>query len=131
MTRLLADLVLVMHVLFVGFVVVGLLLIVLGGFRGWNWVRNVWFRIAHLAGIGVVVLQAWLGVVCPLTTLEMWLRRQSGGPYYQGGFIEFWLKQLLYYDAPAWVFVAAYTLFGLLVAVSWARFPPSFKPSRV
>ena len=131
MTRLLADLVLVMHVLFVGFVVVGLLLIVLGGFRGWNWVRNAWFRIAHLAGIGVVVLQAWLGVVCPLTTLEMWLRRQSGGAHYQGSFIEFWLKQLLYYDAPAWVFAAAYTLFGLLVAVSWARFPPSFKSNRV
>ncbi len=124
--QLLADVVLVVHVLFVVFVIFGLLLTVLGGLLGWTWIRNAWFRITHLVGIGVVVVQAWAGVICPLTTFEMWLRRQSGEAHYVSSFIEYWLKQLLYYDAPMWVFGAAYTLFGLLVAVTWARFPPSF-----
>ena len=33
--------------------------------------RHLWFRLAHLTAIAVVVLQAWFGVICPLTTLEM------------------------------------------------------------
>ena len=74
----LADIVLVTHVLFVAFVVVGLLLTVCGGHLGWAWIRNIWFRGAHLAAIGFVVLQTWLGMVCPLTTLEMRLRVQTG-----------------------------------------------------
>ena len=52
-----ADAILVMHVLFVAFVVIGLLLIHLGKTRGWFWVRNPWFRLAHVAAIGVVTLQ--------------------------------------------------------------------------
>ena len=114
-----ADLVLLTHVLFVGFVVLGLLLIVLGGALGWGWVRYRRFRWLHLGAIGVVVLQAWLGVICPLTHLEMYLREQAGDVRYSGSFIAHWLDQLLYIDAPEWVFVLVYTVFGLLVAGSW------------
>ena len=63
-----ADVLLLGHVLFVGFVVLGLALVLLGNPLGWNWVRNPWFRFAHLAAIGVVVLQSWIGLICPLTT---------------------------------------------------------------
>ena len=49
-------------------------IIQLGGALGWGWVRLRWFRITHLCAIGVVVIQSWLGVMCPLTTLEMALR---------------------------------------------------------
>jgi hypothetical protein len=114
-----ADLVLLTHVLFVGFVVLGLVLIVLGGVLGWGWVRYRRFRWLHLGAIGVVVLQAWLGVICPLTHLEMYLRERAGEVSYSGGFIAHWLDQLLYIDAPEWVFVLVYTVFGLLVAGSW------------
>ena len=122
--RLLADLVLMMHVAFVAFVILGLVLIVWGGFRGWAWIRNPWFRSAHLAGIGVVVAQAWFGVICPLTTLEMSLRAQAGDVTYEGTFISHWLQQLLYYQAPPWVFVVCYTLFSGLVAGTWFGFRP-------
>jgi hypothetical protein len=54
----------------------------------------------------------------------MWLRGQAGGVQYEGGFIQYWLGRFLYYDAPAWVFVVIYTAFGLLVIITWARFPP-------
>ena len=77
-----------------------------------------------LAAIAVVVAQAWLGIVCPLTTLENALRVKAGGTGYETSFIEHWITRLLYYDAPAWVFTAAYTLFGLTVVAAWWRFPP-------
>lgn len=114
-----ADVVLLLHVLFVAFVVFGLLLILLGGALSWSWVRNRRLRIAHLVGIGIVVLQSWLGVVCPLTTLEMLLRERAGQATYAGGFIAHWLEAVLYFSAPPWVFVMAYTVFGVLVAASW------------
>lgn len=119
-----ADLVLIVHFAFILFVVAGLLLILIGGFRGWNWIRNPWLRILHLAGIGFVVAEAWLGVVCPLTTLEMRLREKAGDVTYEGTFIAHWLQKLLYYDAPPWVFIVCYTAFGLAVAASWLKYPP-------
>ena len=97
--QMLADAVLAVHFAFVGFVVLGLALIVLGGVRRWSWVRNPVFRLAHLSAIAIVVAQAWLGVVCPLTTLEMALRRRAGAATYTGSFIAHWLGQLLYYEA--------------------------------
>ena len=129
--RLAADLLLLLHVTFVVFVVAGLVLILLGAWRGWAWIRNPWFRLAHLLAIGVVVLQAWLGRICPLTTWEMALRAKAGDETYAGAFITHWLQALLYYEAPMWVFALAYTLFGALVVVSWIRIPPrSFRSAR-
>ena len=124
--QFLADFVLSLHVSFVAFVVIGLLLIIVGGVRRWSWIRNSWFRVIHLVGIGVVVAQAWLGIICPLTTLEMWLRQHSGQTHYDGSFIQYWLQRLLYYDVPMWTFAITYTVFGLLVALAWLRFPPKF-----
>ena len=97
-----ADLLLALHVLFVAFVIFGLVLILLGRLRNWSWVRNPYFRIAHLVAIGVVVIQSWIGVICPLTTWEMALRERAGDAVYTGSFIANWLEQLLYYRAPAW-----------------------------
>lgn len=120
----LADAVLLLHILFVVFVVAALALIILGGYRQWRWVRNWWFRVVHLGGIAIVVAQSWAGLLCPLTTLEMWLRGQAGGVQYEGSFIQYWLERVLYYEAPEWVFVVVYTAFGLLVILTWLRFPP-------
>lgn len=114
-----ADSLLFVHVAFVAFVVFGLILILVGKLLSWAWVRNPWFRYTHIACIGVVVLQSWLGVVCPLTTWEMALRDKAGDAIYTGAFIAHWLESILYYQAPEWVFVVSYTLFGMLVAASW------------
>ena len=124
-----ADAVLLLHVLFVAFVVVGLLLIVLGGVLSWRWVRNRTFRVLHLAAIGVVVAQAWVGMICPLTTIEMWLRSRAGDAVYQGSFISHWLESILYYQAPAWVFAVGYTAFGVAVAASWFLVRPRSRSS--
>src|SRR6476659_5974774 len=118
-SQLFAGVVLVLHVALAAFIVVGLVLAVAGNLMGWPWVNNRWFRSAHLAAISVVVAEAWFGVVCPLTTLEMWLRAKAGANTYGGSFIEHWLSRLLYYDAPPWLFVLAYTGFGCLVLATW------------
>lgn len=114
-----ADLVLLLHGVVAIFLVGGLVLIVAGGLRRWRWVRNPWFRAAHLALMVLVAAQAWCGRLCPLTTIEMNLRERAGDAVYAGSFVAHWLQRLLYYSAPAWVFTLAYTLFVAAVAAAW------------
>jgi len=115
----LADAILVIHFAFVVFVVFGFMLIVLGLLARWSWVHNRKFRITHLGAILVVVLQAWLGQLCPLTTWENELRRLAGQSGYEESFVEHWLHEVLFYRAEPWIFTAAYTCFGVLVVLVW------------
>ena len=126
---LFANLVLVLHVCVAIFVIAGLALILVGNLARWQWVNQFWFRMAHLVAIAVIVAEAWFGIACPLTLLEMWLRSEAGGLTYAGGFIEHWLSSLLYYQAPPWVFMLAYSCFGFLVVASWWYFPPKLRRS--
>jgi hypothetical protein len=119
-----ANTVLVLHVAFVLFIIFGLVLTLIGGALQWRWVRNIWFRGLHLAGIAYVAMEAWLAIVCPLTTLEMWLRERAGQFVYEGDFVAYWLRKLLFFEAEPWVFIAAYSSFGLLVALSWVLVRP-------
>lgn len=119
-----ADGLLILHVTVVLFIVAGLALIIVGGLRGWSWVHNRWFRIAHLVAIGVVIAQAWAGLLCPLTVWEQALRQRAGAATYPGSFIAHWLETLLYYQAPMWVFALIYSAFGALVVIAWYRVRP-------
>jgi hypothetical protein len=114
-----ADVILLLHVLFVAFVVIGLLLILVGKVRVWSWIRNPWFRLIHLVAISAVMVQSWLGLICPLTTIEMALRSRAGDTVYSGSFISHWLESILYYQVPPWVFVVCYMTFGAAVVASW------------
>ena len=117
--RLLADAILVIHFAFVVFVVLGFVLILVGLVAKWDWIHRRVFRIAHLAAIGIVVLQAWLGQICPLTIWENALRRRAGQTSYDETFIQHWLHELLFYEAEPWVFTTIYTVFGALVVVTY------------
>lgn len=117
--RFAADALLLLHASFVLFVVAGLAVTIAGAYLRWQWVRSPWFRFAHLAAIGYVVVQAWLGRICPLTVWEMALRERAGDAVYRGAFMAHWLEELLYYQAPAWVFALVYTTFGALVLATW------------
>ena len=122
--QLLADAVLSLHVALVLFVVGGLLSVVIGNVLKWPWVNALWFRLTHLATIAFVAAEAWLGIVCPLTTLEMWLRSKANAVTYQGSLIEHWLQALLFWHASPWVFTMAYSTFALAVAAVWWLYPP-------
>ena len=120
----LADIVLVLHLAFVAFVVIGQVLILIGWAAGWHWTRNWLFRVVHLSAISFVVLEAWCGVTCPLTVLEDWLLRGAGGAGYNTSFIGHWMQRLLYYSAPSWVFGIAYSVFAAIVALTFIIHPP-------
>lgn len=122
--RHLADAVLVLHVAVVLFNVGALMLVLIGAHRGWLWVRNMTFRLLHLAAISYVVITTWLGIDCGLTVLEQWLRMRAGQATYNDDFIVHWLSRALFFEAPPWVFIAIYTAFGLLVLWSWISVPP-------
>ena len=118
---LLADIIVVLHLLYVGFVIFGFLAVPAGWARGWGWVRNLPFRLAHFAAIAFVGLEGVIGMVCPLTEWEARLRRMAGEDFGGGAFIARWAARLIYYDLPAWLFAAAYLAMTLLAAwLLWA-----------
>lgn len=84
--RLLADLAVLAHILFVLFVV-------FGGLAVLRWPRLAWLRLPAAAWGAVVEFKGW---VCPLTYMENLLRRLGGGGYYGGSFIGHYLESILY-----------------------------------
>jgi len=121
----LADLVLVLHATFVAFVVFGLVLIWIGRFRHWDFVRNFWFRVAHVAAIAIVAAESLVGLVCPLTTWEDRLRLLAGGEQrYEGSFIQHWLHRVMFFDVNERVFAMIYLAFFLAVALNFWIVPP-------
>ncbi|MDH4101105.1 MAG: DUF2784 domain-containing protein [Nitrospirota bacterium] len=122
--NILADLTVALHALFVLFVVGGQALILTGWLRKWHWVRSLTFRLLHCAAILFVVISTWLGMICPLTTLENYLRRLAGTGAYEMSFIGYWLNRLLFYRAPDWAFILIYTVFGGLVVITYIVYPP-------
>ncbi|RKE37026.1 uncharacterized protein DUF2784 [Paraburkholderia sp. BL23I1N1] len=121
----LANTVLVVHALLAVFIVYGLLAIWVGAALGWKWIRHRGFRLTHLFLIVIVSALSLLGIACPLTTLEDWLRTgslETNG--FAQGFIQRWVSRLLYYDFPVWVFTLLYVAFGLVVVLTWRLVPP-------
>ncbi len=84
--RLLADAVLLFHLAFI-------LWVVLGGLLVLRWPRAAWFHIPLAAWGAWVEFSGW---ICPLTPLELHLRALGGQAGYEGGFIEHYLFPLLY-----------------------------------
>lgn len=84
--RVLADAVLIVHLCFVVFVV-------LGGLAVLRWPRVAWLHVpVVLWGIYI----EFSGRICPLTPLENSLRERGGEPGYSGGFIEHYITALIY-----------------------------------
>jgi len=111
----LADLILVVHFGFVLFVVGGLALVWIGALAGWRWVRNFWFRVAHLAAIVFVAGESLAGIWCPLTVWEAALR----GGQAEKSFVAYWIHRVMFFDLPEGFFTVAYILFALAVAATW------------
>ena len=121
---MMADVLLVVHFLIAAFIVLGLAAVWLGAALGWRWVRNPWFRYLHLGAIAFVAAEAVLGIACPLTVWEDLLR---GGRSMDGGaesFVARWLRALLFYQAPEWVFTAAYLAWATATLVTLRLVPP-------
>lgn len=86
--RLLADAVLVLHLGFILFVVLGGLLVL-------RRPRLAWLHVPVFLWGAAIEFGGW---ICPLTPLEQWLRQQDGEGAYTGGFVEHYLTALIYPD---------------------------------
>ena len=84
--RILADAVLVLHLAFIAFVV-------LGGFLVLRWPRLAW---AHAPAVAWGIVITAIGGICPLTPLEKYFIVRGGGEAYQGGFIAHYLTSVIY-----------------------------------
>jgi hypothetical protein len=126
--RIAADLLVAFHMAYVLFVIVSFALVLLGIVMRWRWIRNLWFRLIHLACILVVAGEALLGITCPLTIWEQNLRRLAGQAAYQGDFIAHWIHEALFFEAEPWMFTAIYTAFALLVLLTFILAPPRRRP---
>jgi hypothetical protein len=124
--RILADVILLVHLLIVAFNVGAVPVIWMGWLKGWRFVRNFYFRTVHLLLIGFVAAESAIGAICPLTTWEDTLRQRSDGSgRYEEGFIAHWVHKLLFFEAEPWVFTAAYLAFFALVLFTLAWVKPS------
>jgi hypothetical protein len=74
--------------------------------------------------IGIVVVEALLSFTCPLTTLEDWLRAKGGQNIRSGSFIGRIAHDLIFWNAPPWVFTVSYCLFGVAVLLTFWLAPP-------
>ncbi|GAB4439724.1 MAG: DUF2784 domain-containing protein [Rhodocyclaceae bacterium] len=118
----LADAVLAAHFLLAAFIAGMLILVPLGAWRGWHWIRLRALRILHLCAIVFVAAETLAGLACPLTLLEDRLRgRPAGG----AGFIERTLGAVLYWDLPAWAFELAYLAAAAAALAMWRAIPPA------
>ncbi len=82
----LADLVLLAHAGFILFAAGGALLLR-------RFPRVAWLHLpAVVWGVGI----EWSGGICPLTPLEVWLRRRAGAAGYEDGFVEHYVTALIY-----------------------------------
>ena len=73
-----ADLIVAIHIAYVGYVIFGQLLIIIAAPMKWQWARNPWFRFTHLLAIAIVAFEAIKGLPCPLTVWEEQLRALAG-----------------------------------------------------
>ena len=121
--RLAADALLLLHFAIAAFIVGGLILVWAGAAVGWPWVRNPWFRYAHLGAIVFVAAEAVLGYACPLTIWEDVLR----GGVRPESFVGRWVYRLLYYRAPEWIFTTAYTAWAAATLLTLVFLPPRKK----
>ncbi|KWT73977.1 MULTISPECIES: DUF2784 domain-containing protein [unclassified Variovorax] len=87
--RLLADAVLLLHGLFIVFVLAG-------GALVWRWPLAA---LLHLPAVAWAAWISWTGSDCPLTPLENTLRREAGDTGYEGGFVQHYLLGVIYPEA--------------------------------
>jgi hypothetical protein len=87
--RLAGDAVLILHLAFVLFVVLGGLLVL-------RWPKLAW---AHLPAVAWGALVEFSGWICPLTPLENGLRQATGDAVYAGDFVQHYIVALLYPDS--------------------------------
>ena len=116
--RLLADLLVTLHLAFAAFVI-------FGGFLAWKW---RWAVLAHLPALAWGLWIETSGQICPLTPLENHLRHLAGEAGYQGGFLDHYVVPILY--PPGLTRADQWVLAALLLAINVLAYGALLRPHR-
>lgn len=120
-------LLIIVHALWVAFMLTGFFWTVLAIFFHRRFFDFFWFRTLHLLGIMLVSLFPLLGRYCPLTIWENLLRQSAGAPY-EGGFIHHYLEKFVYPDIdPAAIRIGTFVVAFVTIAVYFLRPPERTK----
>jgi len=122
-SALLAQAVLAAHVAVIAFNVFGLVVVPLGAWRGWAFVRLARWRILHLGSLAVTAAQALAGRACFLTDWQAALTGEAA----REPLVMRWVNGLIYWPLPGWAFTALYVaLFAYVVLLLWLE-PPRWR----
>ncbi len=121
-----ADALVVVHLAYVGYVVLGQLAIIVAAPFRWQWARNPWFRLTHFGAIAYVAYEEFAGIRCPLTVWEEQLRLLGGqsvdiGQTFMGRLVH---DILFFPNTPHVVFAVAHVAFAVLVFQGLIMYPP-------
>jgi uncharacterized protein DUF2784 len=125
-----ANLVAVVHIAYFLFIVGGMVAIVASLRRHIPWVRNPWFRIAHIAAIYIVLFEELTGFPCPLNVLQWSIRRPATGSNESSSGVGGLLDYLLYHTISPLALDIMYWSFGALALVTLWLVPPRWPTVR-
>ena len=116
-----ADFILFIHLIIAIFISAGMLIFPIGGLRSWRWCKNFSLRVTHLGLIVVVFIETLIGVNCPLTVVENYLRAQDTHQSFIGSL----MSNTLYWNMSEALFFHLYGICVVWVLILWVLFPPS------
>jgi len=122
----LADAALALHVAVILFNVFGMIVIPLGAWRDWAFVRVFWWRALHLGILAVVAVQAIVGLACFLTVWHADLVRLAGGQSSNAPLIASFVSRLIFWPLPLWMFATLYAIVCVYTILLWWLVPPDY-----
>ncbi len=113
----LADILMIIHLFWAAFMVIGLPLGL--------WLRSSVLRWVHFGGMVITAFIAVAGMYCPLTLWEETLRRGADRSFsFEGGFLAYHLSSILYPQIEPWILRSASLFWGALTVLAMVMVKP-------
>ncbi len=116
--------VLYFHFAVVVFNVFWLVIVPIGAWQEWPFVRNYWWRAVHLLALALVAVQAVAGRLCFLTTIQDYLQTRAGGSIQPSSLLTRLVERAVFWPLPDWIFAPLYLLALTWAAILWITVPP-------
>jgi hypothetical protein len=129
--RIFADLVVIMHFLWILFILFGFCITVYWVILKRKYLDMLIFRVVHLCGILYVGLLTILGKYCPLTVFEYNLKQKyNSSATYSGSFIVDWIEKLVYPEVNPLVVQIPTIMIAISTITIFLFFPPKIKSKK-